>query len=65
MVSEVEIGQSAKLMVAEFGENAFARAEERPAALKANGDIECWVTWVRIAAAILELQSDSPPTSKS
>lgn len=65
MVSEVEIWQSATLMVAEFGEGAFARAEERAAALKANGDIDGWATWVRVAAAILELQSDSPSRSKS
>jgi hypothetical protein len=40
---------------AQFGEGVFARAEERAAALKANGDIDGWATWLRIAAAILEL----------
>jgi hypothetical protein len=65
MVSEIEIWQSAKLMVAQYGEGAFVRAEERAAALKANGDIDGWATWVRIAAAILELQSDSPQRSGS
>jgi hypothetical protein len=63
MVSEVEIWQSAKLMVRQYGESAFARAEERAAMLKAKSDIDGWATWVRIAAAILELQSDTPQRS--
>jgi len=54
MVSEVEIWQSARLMVRSSA-GVFARAEERAAALKANGDIDGWATWLRIAAAILEL----------
>jgi hypothetical protein len=65
MVSEIEIWQSAKLMVAQHGEDAFARAEERAAALKTKGDIDGWATWVRIAAAILEIQSNSSKRSGS
>lgn len=60
MVSEFEIWRSARLLVAQYGEGACARAERRAAALKANADIDGWTTWTRIAAAILEFQDGSP-----
>lgn len=60
MLSEIEIWRSAKLMAAQFGERAIARAAERAAALDSRADVDGWMTWMRIAEAILELQSARP-----
>ena len=57
MLSELEIWRSAKLMAAQFGERAVARAAERAAALDARADVDGWITWMRIAEAILEVQT--------
>lgn len=56
MVTELEIWRAARLLISQYGDSAFDQAEERAAALKAKSDVDGWATWVRIAAAILELQ---------
>ena len=57
MKSEHEIWKSAKHVVEQHGDQATAFAEARAQALLDKGDDEGWVLWMRIAAAILEIQN--------
>ena len=57
MASEREIQRSAQLLISQYGDDAFKRAEQRAAGLKAKADLDGWATWVRIAAAVLEMQA--------
>ena len=56
MLSEIEIWRSARLVVDQHGDKAIATAESRAKDLLNKGDQDGWVTWTRIAAAILEVQ---------
>ena len=62
MKSELDIWRSAKLMVEQHGAEAAAAAEARAQAYLDKADDSNWVLWMRIAAAILELQR--PPQDR-
>lgn len=57
MTSELEIWRSARLLVEQHGADAMAAAETRAQAYLDKADDNNWVLWMRIAAAILELQA--------
>lgn len=60
MQSELEIWRSARLLAEQHGAGALAVAEARAQAHLDKADHDNWVMWMRIAAAILELQKPSP-----
>jgi hypothetical protein len=60
VVSEIEIWRSAKLMIAQSAEESVAHAVERAIECDASADIDGWIRWMRIAEAILEIQSPKP-----
>lgn len=60
MMSELEIWRSARLLVEQHGADAVAAAEARAQAYLDKADDNNWVLWMRIAAAILELQKPAP-----
>ena len=57
IISEIEIWKSARAVVAHFGDGARARAQTRAEDCESRADIDGWMKWMRIAAAIIELQS--------
>jgi hypothetical protein len=56
MVTEIEVWRSAKLLIRHYGDAAFQHAEQKADELKAKADLDGWAKWLRIAAAVLELQ---------
>jgi hypothetical protein len=63
MKSELDIWRSARLLVEQHGADAVATAEARAQAHLDKADHDNWVLWMRIAAAILEMQK-MPPDRK-
>jgi hypothetical protein len=57
IISEIEIWRSARAAVAHFGNDAQARMQTRAEECEARADIDGWVKWLRIGAAILELEN--------
>jgi hypothetical protein len=60
VVSDIEIWRSARLMVAQSAEDPVAHAVKRAVKCDSCADIDGWVKWMRIAEAILEIQSPGP-----
>ena len=60
IISEIEIWKSARVTVAHFGDGARARAQMRAEECELRADIDGWVKWMRIAAAIVELENGIP-----
>jgi hypothetical protein len=60
LASEIEIWKSARTMVVRFGEAASARAQRRAEECTSRADVDGWITWMRIMAAILEMQDSAP-----
>lgn len=61
MISDLEIFQSAKLIIDKYADDAEAEAERRGLALLAEGATEGHRTWMRIKGAIGQLRQESPP----
>jgi hypothetical protein len=59
IISEIEIWRSARAAVAHFGDDARARIQTRAEECEARADIDGWVKWLRIAAAIIEMEKAS------
>lgn len=57
IISEIEIWRSARVTLAHFGEDARTRAQTRAEECVSRADIDGWIKWMRIAAAIIEMQS--------
>jgi hypothetical protein len=57
IISEIEIWKSARAAVAHFGDGARARAQTRAEECETRADIDGWVKWLRIAAAIVEMEN--------
>jgi hypothetical protein len=57
MINEFEIWRSARLMISQFAERASAQAVQRATALEDRADVDGWIRWMRIAEAILEIQT--------
>jgi len=57
IISEIEIWRSARVTLAHFGNGARAQAQTRAEECESRADIDGWVKWLRIAAAIIELES--------
>ncbi len=60
MVDDLDIFRSAKLLVAQHGEDAAIEAAMRADAMLAKGDLDGKRVWVRIMKAIDELQRTEP-----
>jgi hypothetical protein len=59
-VSDLDIHRAAHLLIAQFGENALAKAREMVEAMRRRDDLEGADTWLRIIIAIGALRA--PPT---
>ena len=60
LATEIEIWKSARTMVVRFGEAASERAQRRAEECTSRADVDGWITWMRIVAAILEMQNSAP-----
>ena len=56
ITSEIEIWRSARAAVAHFGNGARGRAQTRAEECESRADIDGWMKWMRIAAAIIEME---------
>ena len=59
LATEIEIWKSARTMVVRFGEAASARAQRRAEECTSRADVDGWITWMRIVAAIMEMQNSA------
>lgn len=57
MFTEREIWAAARLLVAEHGEQALVRAGRRAEELLAVGNVYAHVRWVKVMAAVEQLQT--------
>jgi len=63
VTSELEIWRAATLVLDQHGNEALAVAEARGQALLDQADIDGWTRWMRIAAAVLERQTQLSRTA--
>jgi hypothetical protein len=59
-VSDLDIHRAAHLLIAQYGDNAVAKARERVDTMRERGDTEGADTWLRIIVAMGTL--GKPPT---
>jgi hypothetical protein len=59
-VSDLDVHRAAHLLIAQFGDNALAKAREMVEAMRRRDDLEGADTWLRIIIAIGALRA--PPT---
>jgi hypothetical protein len=59
-VSDLDIQRAAHLLIAQYGDDAVAKARERVETMRQRGDTEGADTWLRIIVAIGAL--GAPPT---
>ena len=60
MISEIDIYQSAAVLTKRYGEDAALQAAQRADALLAKGDLEGQAVWLRVLAAVKDLQRRAP-----
>ncbi len=63
MPSEIDIYRSAKLLVDQHGEDAPIFAAQRADVCLEAGDLDGKAVWMRVIAAIKELQDRKPPAA--
>jgi len=56
MMSEIEVWRSARFMANQFGHDAVTRSVKRATACESCADVDGWIHWMRVAAAVLEIQ---------
>ena len=59
-ISELDIYRSARLLIKQCGDSATSYAAERADALARAGDDEGHLVWLRIGAAVEELERTEP-----
>jgi hypothetical protein len=62
-VSDLDIQRAAHLLIAQYGDDAVAKAREMVEAMRQQGDMEGVDTWLRIIVAIGTLGTP-PPDSR-
>lgn len=62
-MEDIDVWRSAHHMLKRYGDDAVARAAKRVAELQASGDSDGANVWLRIVAAINELEREKPSGS--
>ncbi len=60
MTSDLDIYRTAAVLMRERGEDAVIEAAMRADALLDKGDMDEWAVWIRVIAAIKELEATEP-----
>ncbi len=65
MISDLDIYQSAKVIIKRYGKDAQIHSTKRASAMLDKGDLDAYAVWMRILRAVGELQRAAPKSGEA
>jgi hypothetical protein len=65
MISDLDIYQSAKVIIKQYGKDAQIHSTKRASVMLDKGDLDAYAIWKRILKAIEELQRAAPKSGEA
>ncbi len=65
MISDLDIYQSAKVIMNQYGKDAQTHSTKRASAMLDKGDLDSYAIWRRILRAVEELQRTAPKSGEA